>query len=59
MGLTGEEWVATRKGIIKNKVGLSGVEHTHNAGEDARELATVFAAVLRQAPAMRQGHGKT
>ena len=45
MGLTGCEWVETRKGIIKSKLGLKGIEHTHNAGEDARELATVFEAV--------------
>lgn len=54
MGLTGVEWVATRKGIIKNKLGLSGVEHTHNGGTDARELATVFEAVLKHASTIRQ-----
>lgn len=46
MGLHGSEWVATRKGTIKHTLGLSGVAHTHHAGEDAAELATVFTAVL-------------
>jgi hypothetical protein len=47
MGLTGCEWVETRKGTIKRAVGLEGVEHTHHAGEDAAELAKIFEAVLR------------
>ena len=55
MGLTGAEWVATRKGIIKHKLELSGVEHTHNAGTDAQELATVFEAVLKHGSTIRQG----
>jgi hypothetical protein len=57
MGLMGVEWVATRKGVIKGKLGLSGVEHTHNAGEDACELTAVFEAVLRHAATIRQQHG--
>ena len=46
MGLTGCEWVDTRKGIIKRTLALSGLPHTHHAGEDAAELASVFEAVL-------------
>jgi DNA polymerase III epsilon subunit-like protein len=47
MGLTGCEWVSTRKGTIKQALGLAGIPHTHHAGEDAAELAQVFDAVLR------------
>lgn len=46
MGLTGGEWRETRKGSIKHDLGLEGLPHTHHAGEDAAELAAVFAAVL-------------
>ena len=46
MGLTGCEWVETRKGAIKHALALTGLPHTHHAGEDAAELAQVFAAVL-------------
>ncbi|MFC4112338.1 exonuclease [Nonomuraea zeae] len=46
MGLTGCEWAETRKGIIKHRLGLERVPHTHHAGEDAAELAEVFEAVL-------------
>ncbi|MEU4640231.1 exonuclease [Micromonospora sp. NPDC023814] len=48
MGLTGCEWVRTRKGTIKHELGLTDVPHTHHAGEDAAELAQVFDAVLRR-----------
>ncbi|MEO3746248.1 exonuclease [Plantactinospora sp. B5E13] len=48
MGLTGAEWSRTHKGKIKNALGLTGLPHTHHAGEDAAELAQVFAAVLRE-----------
>jgi hypothetical protein len=47
MGLTGSEWVDTRKGKIKHALGLTDVAHTHHAGEDAAELALVFEAVLK------------
>lgn len=52
MGLTGCEWVESRKGKIKFALNLEGLEHTHHAEEDAAELAAVFAAVLarRAAP---------
>jgi hypothetical protein len=46
MGRTGGEWVESRKGIIKHKLGLEDLPHTHHAGEDAAELAKVFQAVL-------------
>jgi hypothetical protein len=48
MGMTGSEWVETRKGKIKSTLGLHGIDHTHHAGDDARELAQVFEAVLRR-----------
>jgi hypothetical protein len=48
MGRYGTEWVGTRKGTIKRALGLTGLPHTHHAGEDAAELAIVFDAALRQ-----------
>ena len=42
MGATGCEWVESHKGKIKYALDLRGLEHTHHAGDDARELATVF-----------------
>jgi len=56
MGRTGAEWVATRKGAIKHAPGLTGLPHTHHAGEDAQELAQLFDAV-RRAAAERRGRG--
>ncbi|MGA8117331.1 MAG: exonuclease [Actinocatenispora sp.] len=53
MGLTGCEWSATRKVAIIRALGLTGLTHTHHAGEDAAELAEVFAAVM----AGRDRHG--
>ncbi|MCG8421265.1 MAG: exonuclease [Proteobacteria bacterium] len=47
MGLRGCEWRETGQGIIKHTLGLTGLPHTHHAGEDAAELAAVFDAVLR------------
>lgn len=49
MGLTGCEWSQTRKNVIKRKLGLLGLAHTHNAGDDAAELAQIFAAMLAHA----------
>ncbi|MGH3391644.1 MAG: exonuclease [Actinomadura sp.] len=46
MGLTGGEWVSSRKSIIKQKLKLTDLPHTHHAGEDAAELAHVFEAIL-------------
>jgi hypothetical protein len=48
MGMTGCEWVESRKGNIKRQLALKDIEHTHHAGEDARELAIVFEAVLNR-----------
>lgn len=42
------EWVETRKGKIKYELALEDLPHTHHAGEDAKELAQVFAALLDQ-----------
>jgi hypothetical protein len=47
MGRTGCEWSRSHKSGIKRTLGLTGVPHTHHAGEDAAELAQVFDAVLR------------
>ena len=46
MGYKGCEWVETRKGKIKYALELQGLPHTHHAGEDAKELAAVFEAIL-------------
>lgn len=46
MGLHGCEWVGTRKGRIKSELGVTGLPHTHHAGEDATELAILFEKVL-------------
>lgn len=52
MGVTGGEWTDTHQSQIKAQLGVKGFPHTHNALDDARELAAVFAAVLahRRAP---------
>jgi hypothetical protein len=47
MGRTGCEWVETNKGAMKRALGSTGLPHTHHAGDDAAELAAMFAAVLR------------
>lgn len=49
MGRTGCEWTDTHKSRIKEKLKVEGHPHTHNALDDARELAAVFDAVLRAA----------
>jgi len=58
MGLTGCEWKESRKGEIKRALGLTGLPHTHHAGEDAAELAGVFEAVTTsrggESPGLRQ-----
>lgn len=46
MGLKGCEWVESRKGRIKHEMNLKDLPHTHHAGDDARELAAVFEAIL-------------
>jgi hypothetical protein len=45
MGRTGCEWADTRKSAVKRRLGLTGLPHTHHAGEDAAELAHIFAAM--------------
>jgi hypothetical protein len=50
MGLTGCEWAQTRLGKVKQALDLDELPHTHHAGEDAAELAQIFAAVLHQRP---------
>lgn len=47
MGMTDCEWVESRKGAIKHALGIRDLPHTHNAGEDAAELAAVFEAILK------------
>ena len=46
MGLNGIEWTDSHKSQIKQRLGVEGFPHTHNALDDARELAATFAAVL-------------
>lgn len=48
MGLTGCEWAQTHQRKVKQAVHLERLPHTHHAGEDAVELAQLFAAVLRR-----------
>jgi hypothetical protein len=47
MGLTGVAWADSHKSRIKQALKLTGLPHTHHAGEDAAELGAVFDAVLR------------
>jgi hypothetical protein len=47
MGYKNCEWVETRKGKIKYELKLEGIKHTHHAGDDAKELAQVFNAILK------------
>jgi hypothetical protein len=56
MGLQGCEWVETRKGQIKHALQVHDLPHTHHAGEDAAELAVLFAAVLQHRQTLTQ-HG--
>lgn len=46
MGRTGSEWTDSHKSKIKETLSVRGYPHTHNALDDARELAATFAAVL-------------
>lgn len=48
MGLNGCKWVETRKQYIKKELQLHDLPHTHHAGEDAAELATIFETMLRR-----------
>lgn len=56
MGMTGCEWVETRKGTIKSLLGIEDLPHTHHAGDDARELATVFERMQEKHARGRSGH---
>lgn len=49
MGRTGREWNACRKTDILRELNLD-LPHTHHAGEDAAELAAIFAAIPPPAP---------
>lgn len=48
MGRTGCRWDESHQSTIKRDLGLGARPHTHHAGEDAAELAAVFAAALRK-----------
>lgn len=48
MGMQHCDWVKTHKGKIKWELELKDLPHTHHAGEDALELASVFQAVLEK-----------
>ena len=50
MGRTGCDWTETRKSMIKDALGLTGLPHTHHAGEDAAELAAIFDAMRGTVP---------
>ena len=49
MGQHGCDWADTGKRSIKKALGLTGLPHTHHAGEDASELAQIFAAARERA----------
>ena len=53
MGQNGCEWAETHKTTIMRTLGITDLQHTHHAGEDAAELATVFDAVLAHGRASR------
>jgi DNA polymerase III epsilon subunit-like protein len=48
MGATGSSWVATGRTAIQQALGIRGLRHTHHALDDARELAEIFQAALRE-----------
>ena len=47
MGRQGVEWEESHQRTIKSQLMVEGFPHTHHAGDDARELAAVFDAVLK------------
>jgi hypothetical protein len=49
MGRTGGEYTRTHKSDIMRALGLT-LPHTHHAGEDAAELAQIFAKVRQREP---------
>ncbi len=46
MGFQGVEWRKSGKRNIMSTIGLTGLTHTHHAGEDAEELAQIFQGIL-------------
>ncbi|GAA1665209.1 hypothetical protein GCM10009765_13470 [Fodinicola feengrottensis] len=48
MGMNACDWSGTHKSVIKKKLSLTGLPHTHHAAEDAAELAQVFTALLER-----------
>ncbi len=46
MGAQHVSWHSTGRTAIQNALGIVGLEHTHNALDDAKELAATFQAVL-------------
>lgn len=47
MGARSSRWGKTGRATIAKELGIVAPPHTHNALDDARELAAIFAAVLR------------
>lgn len=54
MALSGEHYLIS-KDRIKSSLGLSGLEHSHHALDDAREQAKMFHAMLRRRAEILQG----
>ena len=54
MGYKGCEGVETRKGKIKFALDLKDLTHSHHAGDDAKELAAVFAAIIANREAFKR-----
>jgi hypothetical protein len=50
MGKTGCSWRDSRKGMIKHALDLKKLAHTHNALDDAVELATIFESMQAANP---------
>jgi len=48
MGARGVTWAETGRSKIREALSVAAPPHTHNALDDARELATIFEVVLRQ-----------
>jgi hypothetical protein len=50
VGKTNGQWHLTRKHDIKKTLDLSHLLHTHNALDDAKEQAAIFAKMLEYNP---------
>lgn len=48
MGARRSSWTHTGRSAIARQLGIVAPPHTHNALDDARELAVIFGAVLRE-----------